>query len=82
LREAIELLQRAVTTEHHEFWLDDISLVDTDRFHHDRIFGPRQLTDLYLLGLAVKNGGRLATFDGSVNLAAVSGAGKHHLAVL
>ena len=82
LTEAFELLQRAVATEYHEFWLDDISLGDTDRFHHDRILGPRQLTDLYLLGLAVKKGGRLATFDGSVNLAAVSGAGKRHLAVL
>jgi hypothetical protein len=82
LREAIELLQRAVTTEYHEFWLDDISLGDDTRFNHNRILGPRQLTDLYLLGLAVKNGGRLATFDGSVNLAAVSGAGKRNLAVL
>ena len=82
LLEAIELLLRAVTTEHHEFWLDDISLGDRNRFHHDRILGPRQLTDLYLLGLAVKNGGRLATFDGSVNLTAVIDAEPRHLTVL
>jgi hypothetical protein len=34
----------------------------------------RQLTDVYLIGLAHKNGGRLATFDRTIPLKAVVGA--------
>ena len=82
LSEAFELLKGAVTTTHHDFWLDDISLGDGKRFRHDRILGPRQLTDLYLLGLAVKNEGRFVTLDARVNLGAVVGAEAQHLAIL
>ena len=38
------------------------------------IRGHRQLTDVYLLGLSKKMGGRLATFDRSIPLQAVRGA--------
>lgn len=40
------------------------------------------LTDVYLLALAVSNGGRLATLDGSVPLGAVRGAQSQHLVTL
>jgi hypothetical protein len=40
------------------------------------ISGYRQLTDVYLLGLAKKMGGRLATFDQAIPLKAVIGASK------
>jgi predicted nucleic acid-binding protein len=36
--------------------------------------GHRQITDIYLLGLAIRHGGRLATFDRSIPLKAVVGA--------
>lgn len=68
-------------TEHH-FWADHVSLRDAELFNVQVIRGHRQLTDVYLLGLAVRNGGRLVTFDSGIPLAAVKGAGKQHLHVL
>lgn len=44
--------------------------------------GYRQLTDAYLLGLAVKHGGRLATFDRAIPVRAVVGAGAGSLVVI
>jgi toxin-antitoxin system PIN domain toxin len=57
----------------HVFWPDDISLFDGDRFEVPRLTTTRHLTDSYLLGLAVRNGGRFATFDRRVSTAAVIG---------
>lgn len=47
----------------HEFWHDDISLLDVRLFTLDRMAGPAQVTDTYLLALANKHGGKLATLD-------------------
>ncbi len=66
----------------HEFWPDDASLLDPGQFEHNRIHGHRQITDLYLLGLAVRHGGRLVTFDGKIPLSAVHGAHKQHVLAL
>ena len=71
---AIELLERATNTPHHTFWPDDISLLDMRRIHKNRILGPKQITDIYLLALAVKNSGRLVTFDRAIPVAAVRSA--------
>jgi len=49
---------------------------------HTRLHGPRQLTDAYLLALAVSNGGRLVTFDRSLTMGAVVGATTDHLVML
>ena len=62
------------------FWPDDVSLCDSDVF--SLTVGHRQLTDVYLLGLAVQRGGRLATFDRSIPVKAVRGARADHLAVI
>ena len=71
---AIERLAEATRHRIHEFWPDDISLLDSARIH-----GPRQVTDLYLLALAVYHEGRFVTFDTGVTLSAVRGAQKRHL---
>lgn len=47
----------------HEFWPDNISLLDAASFDHSRLLDSSQVTDSYLLALAVAHGGRLATFD-------------------
>ncbi len=65
---------------HHSFWPDDLSLCDTTVF--DLAVGHRQLTDVYLLGLAVARDGFLATFDRSIPLKAVRGARPADLVVL
>jgi hypothetical protein len=75
-------LANAVASAEHNFWSDSISLCDANRFQPDRILTPRTLTDVYLLGLAEKNGGRLVTFDQAIPVAAVSLAKTRHLLVL
>lgn len=79
---AIALLARAKQSPHHRFWPDSVSLLDPAVADHGRIHGPRQLTDVYLLALAVANAGRLVSFDNSIPLSAVRGAGTHNLVVL
>ena len=78
----MRMLQRSCAAPYHEFWADDISLLDSKRFRADRIHGHRQLTDLYLLGLAVQHGARLVSFDTRIALAAVHGAAVRHLVAL
>ena len=75
-------LGEAVATRHHEFWPDDLSLLDPTISDPTRIHGPGQLTDLYLLALAVRHDGRFVTFDAAVPLTAVRGAKTRHLLVL
>jgi uncharacterized protein len=79
LRVVIERLAAATATELHEFWPDDVSLLDAATADSARIHGPRQLTDIYLLALAVRHGGRFVTFDGSIARDAVHGATSRHL---
>jgi uncharacterized protein len=79
---AIALLQRVTSTDEHSFWPDDISLTAPQLFDHSSILGPKQLTDIYLLALAMKNGGRLATFDRAIPLAAVRGAEPRHVVII
>ncbi len=74
VRAVMERLAEASMGSLHEFWPDDISLLDKERVDAARIHGPRQLTDLYLLALAVRHGGRLVTFDHSVATEAIKGA--------
>jgi toxin-antitoxin system PIN domain toxin len=75
-------LRRATGSEHHEFWPCGLSLLDERLIDPNRLHGPRQVTDAYLLALAASNGGRFVTFDGYVPLAAVPGAGQENLVVV
>lgn len=79
---AIGVLTKMLASPNHTFWPDDISFADPAIFEHAYVLGPGQITDIYLLALAVKNGGVLATFDRSIPLAAVRGAEPQHLVVL
>lgn len=66
----------------HQFWADEPSLIDPGIFDATRIHGPKQITDLYLLGLAVEHDGRLVTFDGGIAHSAVRKATAKNLVVL
>lgn len=77
-----EVLRDFISSTDHRFWADDVSICDDSAFDTSRIHGPKQVTDSYLLGLAVSNNGRLVTFDESVVLNSVIGAKRSHLAVL
>ena len=66
----------------HEFWSDSVSLLDESLFRLQAITGHQQITDIYLLGLAVRHSGKLATFDRSIPLKAVVGAGPDRLELI
>ena len=66
-------LERFCKDKHHRPWTDVVSLTDASLFAPQFIRGHRQLTDVYLLGLAKKMGGRLATFDRTIPVKAVRG---------
>ncbi len=78
----MERLQVAMSMEHHQFIPDDISLLDESLVDIRRLSGPRQLTDVYLLALAVAHDARLVTLDRRIPLDAVHGANESHLAVI
>jgi len=80
--QAIEQLRLQLAEPSHEFWPDDISIADAALFDRAYILGPKQITDVYLLALAVKNGGRFVTFDRSVPLRAVRAAEPKHLIMI
>ena len=79
---ALARLGRQIEDSDHEFWADDISITDGTVFDPTYFLGPKQITDIYLLGLAVKHAGRLVTFDRGVPLKAVRRAEPRHLAVV
>ena len=77
-----ERLREACATLDHAFWPEDISLRDDERVDFSRVQGHNQITDLYLLALAVRHGGRLVTFDQAIALSSVRGATARHLHLL
>lgn len=79
---AIDLLARATQPQYHEFWACDVSILDSKAVDRSRVHTSKQVTDAYLLALAVGHRGRFVTFDRSIALAAVPGAAKHQLVVL
>jgi toxin-antitoxin system PIN domain toxin len=78
----ISRLEQFAAHTDHEFWPDGISLRDGKIFATERLHSSRQLTDLYLLALAAKHGGRLATFDQGIPRSAVRAAGAGNLCVI
>jgi toxin-antitoxin system PIN domain toxin len=80
--ELVDHLRTFCASGHHEFWPDTVSLRDERSFDLSLARGHRQLTDVYLLGLAVKRRGRLVTFDQKIPLGAVKGAKREMLDVV
>ncbi|MYF89438.1 MAG: PIN domain-containing protein [Boseongicola sp. SB0676_bin_33] len=76
-----ERLREATSTSHHRFWPDSVSLLDANTVDWSRIIGPRQITDIYLLALAVAHGGRFVTFDARIAPEMVPG-GKESLCLV
>lgn len=68
----IGMLQAFAERYDHEFWPDDVSLRDENVFVPEMIFGPRQITDIYLLALAIKHDGCFVTFDTGISTSAVA----------
>ena len=72
--QVISRLRVLCEDQSHEFWPDEVSLLDDSLFDPDFIAGHQKITDAYLLALTLRRRGRLATFDRSIPLRAVKGA--------
>ena len=61
-KNALALLNEIVKQATHTFWEDDIGILDK-HIPSEYLVGHRQITDAYLLGLAIQHHGRLVTLD-------------------
>ena len=80
--ELVDRLRRFCASGHHEFWPDSISLLDERLFNTALVRGHKHLTDIYLLGVAVKRGGCLVTLDRNIRLGAVKGARRDSIVIV
>jgi toxin-antitoxin system PIN domain toxin len=62
-REAVQVLAANTAAKDHQFWPDELPLAGAVVFAGVRLIGHQQVTDAYLLGLAIDRGGVLATLD-------------------
>jgi hypothetical protein len=77
-----ERLAEAANSTDHEFWAADVNMLADDIFDWTRVLGHRQVTDVYLLALAVRRDGRFVTLDRGIAHGAVNGACAKHLLTL
>lgn len=64
--QALELLQTNLEHPGHRFWRDELALRDALKPFGRRLTGHKQITDAYLLGLAIHHDGKFATLDQSI----------------
>ncbi len=62
-RDAVQVLAANIASQDHLFWSTDIPVPNAVSFAGLRLLGHQQVTDAYLLGLAIHRGGILATLD-------------------
>ena len=72
-------LREDTQTSLHLFAAGDLSLLDREYFDTEQLLGHRQVTDAWLLGLAVRHRMRLVTFDSAIALRVVKAASAGHL---
>lgn len=75
-------LTQATTHPAHRFLPDDYSLLDVSQIAWQQVLGHRQITDSYLLGLAVRHQCRFVTFDARIDPSIVIGATAEHWVTL
>lgn len=62
-RDAVAVLAANTAATDHSFWPDDLPMAEGVAFAGIKLVGHQQVTDAYLLGLALRRGCRLATLD-------------------
>jgi hypothetical protein len=65
-REAVQVLSANTAAKDHAFWTDELTIAEGVAFAGVRLMGHQQVTDAYLLGLAIRRGGVLVTLDQSI----------------
>lgn len=66
----------------HAFLPDDVTILDASLVDYTRLLSPKRITDVCLLALAAKQGGRLVTLDTGISVQAVRGARPEQLVVV
>jgi len=74
VQEATDGLRASLASEDHQFWPDSISLPEAMEVLTMPISGHRQITDAYLVALAIEHRGKLATLDRRIALFAPPGS--------
>ena len=82
IEDAASRLRTFCSEREHAFWPDSVSICERGRFRWNHVQGHRQLTDVYLLDVAISNHGRLATFDSTISIKAIEGAKEQHLELI
>lgn len=77
-----ERLAEAANNSDHEFWPDNINLLKEGCLDWSRVLSHRQVTDAYLLALAVRHKGRLVTMDRRISLGVVTNAKPGSLEII
>lgn len=66
----LTILRQFCALDGHSFWTESVSVRDI--LQPDVIITHTHVTDIYLLGLAVRNGGKLATLDQRIPASAIN----------
>lgn len=81
--EAVGILRKHTrSSPSHCFWQDSLTLAEVDTSLGKRIKGPNQITDAYLLALAIRNGGHMVTFDYRMEALAPEGSAEREALVI
>jgi predicted nucleic acid-binding protein len=80
--DAVDRLRRFTESNGHTHWPDDVSILHRGALDAGHLGGHREITDAYLLALAVHHRGALATFDRSIRTEMVPGCQARNLTVL
>ena len=75
------ILADLIRVKGHQFWPDSLSILEQNRFDFSET-GTKNVTDVYLLGLATSVGGRLVTFDRTIRWQRVRDCGPENLEIL
>lgn len=80
-REARRLLDELTQWKGHTFLPADVGFLEATKPFHEKIHGHRQVTDAYLLGLAIHEKGTLVTLDKAIRHLAGDEFAKHILLI-
>ena len=70
----MEILRRFCAHENHVFWENGLSLRES--LTSDTVVAHKHITDIYLLALAIRHGGKLMTLDQSIPIASIAGGAE------
>ncbi len=79
--DALEMLDTVTRLPGHHFWPMDVGVLEAVNPFAERLFGHQQVTDAYLLGMAVRKAGRFVTLDKAI-LALAGEAYSNHVLTL